>query len=79
MNKFAGINHKKQRGLFNRIADSFDHVHLIPPEMYNITPFYKISDLLITEASSTIYEMLAKEKPLLDNRFYKQKISHKDK
>jgi len=77
MNKFAGINHKKQRGLFNRIADSFDHVHLIPPEMYNITPFYKISDLLITEASSTIYEMLAMDKPVLVNRFYKLKLSHR--
>ena len=77
MNKFAGINHKKQRGLFNRLADSFDHVHLIPPEMYNITPFYKISDLLITEASSTIYEMLAMDKPVLVNRFYKLKLSHR--
>ena len=77
MNKFAGINHKKQRGLFNRLADSFDHVHLIPPEMYNITPFYKISDLLITEASSTIYEMLAIDKPVLVNRFYKLKLSHR--
>jgi len=77
MNRFAGINHKKQRDLFNRVADDFDHIHLIPPEMYNITPFYKISDLLITEASSTIYEMLALDKPVLVNRFYKLKLSHR--
>ena len=77
MNRFAGINHKNQRNLFYKLEDNFDHVHLIPPEMYNITPFYKISDLLITEASSTIYEMLALDKPILVNRFYKLKLSHR--
>jgi CDP-glycerol glycerophosphotransferase (TagB/SpsB family) len=77
MNRFAGINHKKQRDLFNRVVDNFDHIHLVPPTMYNITPFYKISDLLITEASSTIYEMLALDKPVLVNRFYKLKLSHR--
>ena len=77
MNKFAGMNHKKQRVLFHRLADDFEHIHLIPPEMYNITPFYKISDMLITEASSTIYEMLALDKPVLVNRFYKLKLSHR--
>ena len=55
----------------------FDHIKLIPPNMYNITPLYKISDLLITEASSTIYEMLALNKPIIVNRFYKLKLSHR--
>ena len=44
---------------------------------YNITPFYKISDLLLTEASSTIYEMLALGKPVVINRFFKLKLSHR--
>ena len=76
-NNFAGMSHKKQRNLFQRVADDFEHVHLIPSEMYNITPFYEISDMLITDASSTIYEMLALDKPILVNRFYKLKLSHR--
>ena len=74
---FGGISHKKQRQLFYEISDEFDHVHFIPPEIYNITPLYSISDMLLTDASSTIYEMLAFEKPILVNRFYKLRLSHR--
>ena len=78
MNNFSGgVNLKKQRDLFFRVADLFDHIHLIQPDTYNITPFYKVSDLLITEASSTIYEMLSLDKPVIVNRFFKLKLSHK--
>ena len=53
------------------LCKKYDHIHLIAPEWYNITPFYQISDLLLTEASSTIYEMLALDKPVVVNRFFK--------
>ena len=71
------INFKKQQRLFSELGMRFDHIKLIPPNMYNITPLYQISDLLITEASSTIYEMLALNKPIIVNRFYKLKLSHR--
>ena len=74
---FSGINFKKQKRLFSELGMKFDHIKLIPPNMYNITPLYQISDLLITEASSTIYEMLALNKPIIVNRFYKLKLSHR--
>jgi len=32
---------------------------------------------LLTEASSTIYEMLACGKPVVVNRFFKLKLSHR--
>ena len=74
---FGGISHKKQRLLFYELSDEFDHVHLVSPEIYNISQFYSISDMLITDASSTIYEMMAFEKPVLVNRFYKLRLSHR--
>ena len=49
---FSGINFKKQKRLFSELGMKFDHIKLIPPNMYNITPLYKISDL-ITEVSSS--------------------------
>ena len=75
--KFADINHHIQRKIFFDLCKKYDHIHLIPPEWYNIIPFYQISDLLLTEASSTIYEMLALDKPVVVNRFFKLRLSHR--
>ena len=52
-------------------------MHFVPPEIYNISPLYSIADMLITDASSTMYEMMAFEKPVLVNRFYKLRLSHR--
>ena len=77
LNKFAEINHKGKNRIFNSLIEKYDHIHLIPPQEYNIIPFYKVADVLLTEASSTIYEMLACSKPVIVNRFYKLKLSHR--
>jgi len=77
LNKFAEINHKEKNRIFNNLLRNYDHIHLISPKDYNITPFYKVADLLLTEASSTIYEMLACSKPVVVNRFFKLKMSHR--
>jgi len=76
-NKFADINLNGQRKLLLKLNESFDHIKIIPPDFYNIIPLYKLSDLLITEASSTIYEMISLDKPVLVNRFFKLKLSHR--
>ena len=39
---FGGVSHKKQRLLFYELSDEFDHVHFVPPEIYNISPIYYI-------------------------------------
>ncbi len=77
LNKFGQVDLRPQRELFSALEEKYNHIHLIDPEQYNITPFYKISDLLLTEASSTIYEMLALGKPVVINRFLKLKLSHR--
>ena len=77
LNKFAELNHEPKRKIFKNLEKTYKHIYLIPPENYNIIPFYKLSDLLLTEASSTIYEMLACNKPVIVNRFFKLKLSHR--
>ena len=74
---FGEANLKIQRELIYRLVEKFDHIKLIEPESYNILPYYNISDVLLTEASSTIYEMIALSKPVVVNRFYKLKLSHR--
>lgn len=77
LKNFAEINHRRKNRIFNDLIRNYDHIHLIPPEDYNIIPFYKVADVLLTEASSTIYEMLACGKPVIVNRFFKLKLSHR--
>ena len=74
---FGEVNLKMQRELISNLIEKFDHIKLLEPEKYNILPYYLIADVLLTEASSTIYEMIALSKPVVVNRFYKLKLSHK--
>jgi len=77
LDSFGGISLKGQRNLIFKLIDQFDHIRLLEPAEYNVTPYYKISDLLLTDASSTIYEMIALSKPVVVNRFYHLKLSHR--
>ena len=77
LNKFAELDHGGKRKIFNYLNRTYEHIHLIPAEEYNIIPFYKVADMLLTEASSTIYEMLACNKPVIVNRFFRLKLSHR--
>tara|TARA_B110000438_G_scaffold22719_1_gene20622 strand:- start:6709 stop:7839 length:1131 start_codon:yes stop_codon:yes gene_type:complete len=77
LDEFSEYNLKPQRKLVYDLAKTFDHIKLLGPEIYNIIPYYQISDILLTEASSTIYEMIALEKPVIVNRFFRLKLSHK--
>ena len=77
LDSFGGVNLKKQRKLIYNLFEKFDHIKLLSPEEHNIIPYYSIADLLLTEASSTIYEMIALSKPVVVNRFYHLKLSHR--
>ena len=74
---FGEANLKMQRKLIYDLIEKYDHIKLLEPNHYNILPYYNIADVLLTEASSTIYEMIALSKPVVVNRFYKLKLSHK--
>ena len=77
IDEFSEYNLKPQRKLVYNLSEKFDHIKLLGPEIYNIIPYYQVSDVLLTEASSTIYEMIALEKPVIVNRFFRLKLSHK--
>lgn len=77
LDEFAGVSLKSHRRLTKKIMNRYDHVRILPPEIYNIVPYYNASDVLVTEASSTIYEMMALNKPVILARFYKLRLSHR--
>jgi CDP-glycerol glycerophosphotransferase (TagB/SpsB family) len=76
MDRFGDIDLKPQLHLGYKLAEQYEHIKLVEPEIYNIVPLYKLADILMTDASSTIYEIIALEKPVIVNRFLKLKLSH---
>ena len=52
-------------------------VKLIPNEKIDIIPYYKISDLLISDISSTIFEYLPLDKPIIQAECFTLRLKHK--
>lgn len=71
------INLKGQLRLTKKMERQYKHVHLLPPDYYNITPLYSVADVLLTEASSTMYEMMVLDKPVIVCEFYRLRMSHR--
>lgn len=76
LDEWSGISLKRQRRLAEKLARKFNHITLLGPEVYNIVPYYALADILLTEASSTIYEMMALNKPVVVADFYRLRLSH---
>ncbi|MBH31193.1 MAG: hypothetical protein CMG71_04280 [Candidatus Marinimicrobia bacterium] len=52
-------------------------VCLIPREDYDIVPFYAVADLLISDISSTLFEYLALNRPILQTTFNSPRLKHR--
>jgi hypothetical protein len=59
MGKYAP--HRQHR-IYERRIERYSHATLLPFEEYNIVPFYAAADVLISEASSTVFDFLAVQK-----------------
>ncbi len=52
-------------------------IHLVPSEDYNIVPYYAAADLLISDMSSTLFEYLALDRPVIQTTFYSPRLKHR--
>ncbi|WP_440054978.1 CDP-glycerol glycerophosphotransferase family protein [Pseudoalteromonas sp. T1lg65] len=66
----------KQRRKLAHFAD-FDNVYLTTKAEFNLTPFLAISDVMLSDASSAIFEFLALNKPVIWCDFYKLRWSYR--
>ncbi len=62
--------YKKQKKLLEHWG-TFNNVYLAPLIDYNLVPFMNISDIMISDASSAIFEFAALDKPIAWCDFYK--------
>ncbi|MEE9190171.1 MAG: CDP-glycerol glycerophosphotransferase family protein [Candidatus Neomarinimicrobiota bacterium] len=58
------------------LSERNDNIYLAPPDQYNIIPYYKIADLLVTDISSTLFEFLALNRPIIQSHFSTKRLKH---
>ena len=52
-------------------------IYLVSREDYNIIPYYFVSDMLLSDISSTLFEYLALDRPIIQTTFYKPRLKHR--
>lgn len=60
-----------------QVARRHARICLLPREEYNILPFYVASDLLISDISSTLFEYLALNRPIIQTHFFSLRLKHR--
>ena len=58
------------------LSKKFENIYLVPPEEFNIIPFYTISDMLVSDISSTIFEYLYLNRPIIMADCFKLRTKH---
>ena len=65
----------KQRIKFER-WDSYDNCYIFSSKEYDLVPFLMMSDVMISDESSAIFEFASLNKPVIINRFLKLRWSY---
>jgi len=66
-----------QNILFIELSKVCENIHLLPNEVFDIIPYYMISDILITDISSTMFEYLPLDRPIIQAECFSLKLKHK--
>jgi len=60
-----------------KLADKFSNIYLVPPEDYNIIPYYNMADLLVSDISSTMFEYLYLNRPIIMAECFTLRLKHR--
>ncbi len=73
---YSKKRYKKQRGLLRK-WEQFDNCALVEPSFFNLLPFMNAADLMISDASSALFEFAALDKPVVWCDFLKLRWTYK--
>ena len=68
--------YEKQRNKFH-LWEKYKNVYLTEETEYSLIPFMAVSDILLSEASSTLFEFAALDRPVIICDFYKLKWTYR--
>lgn len=66
-----------QSKAMDKLAGEYSNIHLAPPEDYNIIPYYGIADLLVSDISSTMFEYLYLNRPIIMAECFTLRLKHR--
>ena len=69
--------YRYQSKVMMQLAENNKNIFLAPHDDYNIIPYYSIADLLISDVSSTMFEYLYMNRPIIMAQCYKLRLKHK--
>ena len=69
--------YKYQSSLFTKLERKHPNINLIPNENFDIIPYYKTADLLVSDISSTMFEFLPLNKPIIQAECYTLRLKHR--
>jgi len=69
--------YKYQSLLFTKMAKENKNIKLIPNEIFDIIPYYKIADILVSDISSTMFEYLPLNRPIIQAECYTLSLKHR--
>jgi CDP-glycerol glycerophosphotransferase (TagB/SpsB family) len=67
------LSHRKRFEAWNKLSNVF----VTPLSDHSIIPYYSIADILISDASSTLFEFIALDKPAIWCDFYKLRLFYR--
>jgi len=68
-------HYKKQREKLS-FWSSFENCTVVDVNEYDLIPFYALSDVMISDESSAMFEFASLDKPVISNRYYKLRFAH---
>jgi CDP-glycerol glycerophosphotransferase (TagB/SpsB family) len=72
---YERARYKRQRERLKHWG-SFDNCRVVGVDEYDLTPFYLISDVMISDESSAMFEFASLNKPVISNRYHKLRFSY---
>ena len=69
--------YKYQSQMYKKLSNENKSIILLEDNIYDIIPYYKMADLLISDISSTLFEFLPMDKPIIQANCFKLRFKHK--
>ena len=60
-----------------RVTERDENIYLVPPDGFDILPYYAAAEILISDISSTLFEYLALDRPIIQTMFSSPRLRHR--